>query len=108
MQVTVKAIKTDWQKPVYSLEIDGIPHDWSPDASKILTRSSGYGGIFTASIGIIPFTRDDATVIVDFGDPWDPSEYSNPALEIQRRVALVDETFELVRESYQRSFTVTL
>lgn len=111
MQVTVKVSKTDWMDPIFSLAIDGISHLWGASASEALTGASTPNGlgIFHATIGIIPFKRGDTTVIVDFGDNgWFPEDYDNPAAEIARRVNLVHDAFEAVRETYERSFTVTI
>ena len=109
MIITVKATKTDWSKPIYTLDIDGVSYGFKHDDSRILTDTtwSQTGGIF-ARYPEVDFIRGDAKVSVDFGDAWDISEYVNPALEIQRRVALVHAAFDAVRESYERSFTVTI
>ena len=112
MIVTVTVVKTDWEKPEYSLSIDWVYYEaMGYKASYILVGaecSSDSNGIFSSFCSEPIFRRDDTTVSVDFGDTWDPSRYDNPALEIQRRVALVDAAFEAVRESYERSYTVTI
>ena len=110
MIVTVTVVKTDWQKPVYSLEIDGVDYDFRYEASLLLTDTVwGDGdGIFCPRYRKVHFRREESTVKVDFGSPWDPNEYYDPSQEIARRVALVNAAFAEVRESYERSYTVTL
>ena len=107
--VTVKVSKTDWKSPEYSLSIDGVSYDFRHAASRILTDTEHEDdlGIFSR-YQEVDFMRGDTKVVVDFGSPWDPSRYENPALEIARRVNLVNAAFDEVRENYERSYTVTL
>jgi hypothetical protein len=114
--VTVTVTKSDWENPRFSLAIEGEYYEFRHDASRILTQTNyeEEDGIFSREIAsyrddfIFEFTRDDTCVLVDFGAPWSPTEYDNPALEIQRRVNLVNEAFNAARESYERSWSVTI
>jgi hypothetical protein len=108
--VTVTVTKSDWENPSYALEIDGISYAWRHEASRALTATdyeSG-DGIFHRDEETVEFTREATKVYVDFGAPWDPSAYLDPAREIACRVALVAAAFESVRSSYERSWTVTI
>ena len=108
--ITVTCIKTDWAEAEYSLEIDGISYAWRHEASRALTATdyeSG-DGIFHRDEETVEFTREATKVYVDFGAPWDPSAYLDPAREIACRVALVAAAFESVRSSYERTYTVTI
>jgi hypothetical protein len=111
MQVTVTVTKTDWSNPVYSLEIDNEQYTFKSSASWVLTEAfctSDSLGIFSAFSSEPSFRRDDTIVSVDFGDTWYVTQYPNPAQEIARRVCLVREAFEDARESYERTYTVTI
>lgn len=109
--ITVTCIKTDWANPVYSLEIDDMQHKFNASASWALTEAicdSDELGMFSGFDSEPVFRRDDTVVAVDFGDSWYVCQYPNPAQEIARRVGLVNEAFEAVRESYEKSWTVTI
>ena len=110
MIITVTVDKKDWSKPIYTLIIDGVYYEeFGYKSSRLLTDTiwADNGGIFSR-YQEVDFMRGDTKVVVDFGGSWEPSEYSNPALEIARRVAIVNAAFDEVRESYERSYTVTL
>ena len=109
MNVTITASKTDWESPEYSLSIDGVSYDFRYEASRLLTSVDWEegAGIF-ASYSEAEFSRGDTHVWVHFGSPWEPGDYANPASEIARRVALVHDAFAEARESYERSYTVTI
>jgi hypothetical protein len=109
--VTVTATKSDWEAPIYTLWIDGSESDFDERASRLLTETTKeyyFKGIFNRTTTWSKFCREDTEVSVDFGDIWDVDNYENPAIEIQRRVALVADAFEEARESYEKSWTVTI
>jgi hypothetical protein len=108
--VTVTAIKTDWARAEYSLVIDGVEFDFDRSASQTLTDTTSAHGhiIFDSRNQNLCFWRQDTHVWVDFGSAWIIENYADPAIEIQRRVALVDAAFEAVRKSYEKSWTVTI
>lgn len=109
MTVKVTATKADWASPQYELEIDGRVFEFRHEASRLLTKTDyeSSHGIFSLD-EVVEFTKISTNVYVDFGDVWDPAGYPNPAEEIARRVLLVREAFEAVRESYEHSWTVTI
>jgi hypothetical protein len=111
MNVTVTATKSDWSKAEYTLFINGEECDFDERASQLLTETFKqyyYRGIFNTSTQGSKFGREDTEVWVDFGAVWDTDDYMDPAQEIARRVALVTQAFEEARESYEKSWTVTI
>jgi hypothetical protein len=110
MNVTVTVEKTDWASPSYTLTIDNEDMGMRCRASRKLTNTCGEDGqgIFDTEDSIVKFKRDATSVEVDFGNPWSPEEYNNPAAEIVRRVSLVNNAFNEVAENYRNSWTITL
>jgi hypothetical protein len=115
--ITVVATKTDWAEAEYIISIDGAEADGNDGYDDTLDATSEYlsqssscysEGIFNSVCNRVKFTRDATSVLVDFESPWDYSKYANPAQEIARRVRLVNEAFEAVRDSYERTYTVTI
>ncbi|MCA2595946.1 MAG: hypothetical protein IM526_12795 [Microcystis sp. M38BS1] len=113
MQVEVKAIKADLKKVKYDLVIDQQDYPFNGkavNASRTLTNTSNEDGrgIFNDVDISVWFIRDDVRVYVDFGSAWNIETYENPALEIKRRVELVNAAFEEVKESWEKSWTVEI
>lgn len=98
--------KTDFKKPTATLTIDGEIAKPNYHTSRRLTNtSSEFGnGIFTDIKGKdVYFTRGNVKVVVDFGGTFDIFE-DNPALEIKRRVELVEQAFQEFDENYTRVY----
>jgi hypothetical protein len=108
--ITVTSIKSDWDAPEYYIYIDGVGSYDYEQLSNLLTQSSSnyVTGMLNTKYHIVEFTRNSTTVEVDFGTTWGYSKYENPAAEIARRVCLVRDAFEVARESYEKSWTVTI
>ena len=109
--VTVTATKSNWEKASYVLYINGIESEFDQSASRLLTdtlRCESIMGIFNPYSHKHIFWREGTQLCVDLDTTWDITRYSDPAQEIARRVSLVSEAFEEVRENYQKSWTVTL
>jgi hypothetical protein len=107
--IEVTAEKTDWSAPKYSLTVDGELCEFDFNSSRKITNTQAHAmeGIFTNLANCtIKFKRDDTEVRVEFGCAWDISSFENPALEIRRRIALVNDAFDAVKESYTKSWSV--
>jgi len=98
--------------PSYGLVVNGAEADFSYRTSRILTNTNQERcvGIFTTHDDVLgcfdpdmgtitSFTRGDVKVEVDLGTYWEPSHYANPALEIKKRVDLVNAAFDLANKS---------
>ena len=109
MIITVKATKNEWSKPQFTLFIDDEQSEWNCFSSRKLTRTvyEDGNGIFNNS-EIVKFRRVDTWITVDFGSVWNIEDYSNPAVEIKRRLQLVETAFEAVSLTYKKVWTVKL
>jgi hypothetical protein len=110
MTVTVEMTKTTWGNPKYSIVINGEEMSMEFQASRKLTQTCGEDGqgIFDTEESYIEFKKGNTWVAVNFGDAWDIAEYSNPALEIDRRVNLVNKAFIQAADDRNESLAVTL
>jgi len=110
MKVEVKCEKTDWNNPEYTLILDGeVPKCKRSGSNTLVKATNPFGrGVFTEDEEIVSFIRGNTRVEVNFGTPWDISAYENPALEIARRVSLVNAAFEAVKENYTSTWTVEI
>lgn len=115
MKLTVTKIKEDGVNPKFELTIDGkcistdlINYVFLYKISRKLTDTSNESGngIFGAGYCEQRFHRNDTSVTVDFGNGWDVNKFTNPTLEIKRRVDLVQAAFNKVKETYKQSWTV--
>ena len=110
----VKVTLEPKSKSGYKITVNGVEEDFSYKTSRLLTQthSASSNGIFTTdedTIGssdremgtVVFFARGKAKVEVDLGSYWnpDPLGYENPALEIKRRIALVNAAFKAVEEA---------
>jgi hypothetical protein len=112
IQLTVKKAKENWHKPEFTLLLHGDEEvSFNFETSRRLTEtiSESQRGIFSYGLtSKVEFRRGDTWVTVDFGSAWDIESYENPALEIKRRIELVDAAFDAVKQNYEKSWTVTL
>jgi hypothetical protein len=110
IQLTVKETKEDWCKSEFTLLLHSDEQVYfNCQTSRRLTETTNESnrGIFS-SRPTAEFLRGDTWVTVDFGSDWNIESYENPALEIKRRIELVDAAFNAVKQSYEKNWTVTL
>jgi hypothetical protein len=112
MKIEVTVSKIDWNKPTLTLTVNGEIQDsyYLYNSRKITnTQEHNWLGIFTTCTSKpVWFVRGDTQVTVDFGGAWELSSHANPASEIARRIALVNTAFDEVKESYSKSWTISI
>ena len=58
-----------------------------------ITSDTNYNGIFSVSNSAIWFFQGTVKHLINFTNVWNPANYNDPPLEINRRVNLVRDTF---------------
>lgn len=99
MKITITKIGNN-----YCMSFDGKDFSFCKSSSDIFTAGSSdkelgitsdtnYNGIFSISNSAIWFFQGTIKHLIDFANVWNPANYHDPILEINRRVNLVRDTF---------------